>query len=124
MNSSLRIAVQVCIVLLISFSNTQHANSHSFPMKNYQLSRSTDQLPNVHSYHIHCQFINGDENKVKLALDFRQRFIQQFNLQNVTTCKDLFDDIRLCMFGRTILKIIKSLTNHQLSNFFCIYDKT
>ena len=54
------------------------------------------------SYHISCQFINGNKNEVAKAMSFRAYFVNHFNLTNVEACKDLFDDIRLCMFGLKI----------------------
>ena len=79
--------------------------SHSFPLLDKHLIRRMNEsdVPTVWSYHIHGMFINGDEIKIKQALELRSKFIQHFKLENVTTCQDLFSDIRLCMFGKLVI---------------------
>ncbi len=117
MNLILKLKLHFCLMLFISLSSDEFVNSHSFPIKNIIKPNNPTEVPTVYSYHIHCQFINGDSNKTKVALDFRQRFIEQFKLQNVIPCRDLFDDIRLCMFG-TIASFFLFLMNIWLMKFF------
>ena len=80
-------------------------DSHSLPMSKSMQKRIRElkfknELPNVWSYHIHCLFINGDNTRVKSALELRNTFVNHFNLTNVQACTSTFDDIRLCMFGK------------------------
>lgn len=89
-------AMILSLILLITINNV---NSHSFSIPSNLMTNSSDS-PTIHSYHIHCQFINGDKAKVAAALSLRSRFVNHFNLTNVEACKDLFTDIRLCMFSK------------------------
>lgn len=86
------------IFIVLFISKNYHVESHSFPMTKKIDNNST--LPVVWSYHIHCMFISGDDSKVKEAISLRNKFVKNFQLENVPACKSLFDDIRLCMFGK------------------------
>jgi hypothetical protein len=94
------------LAISVFFQFSQLVVSHSFPILDKHLIRTTHEsdVPTVWSYHIHGMFINGDEIKIKQALELRNKFIQHFKLENVTNCQDLFSDIRLCMFGKLFLK--------------------
>eukprot|EP00013_Stygamoeba_regulata_P028648 CAMPEP_0177664204 /NCGR_PEP_ID=MMETSP0447-20121125/20358_1 /TAXON_ID=0 /ORGANISM="Stygamoeba regulata, Strain BSH-02190019" /LENGTH=179 /DNA_ID=CAMNT_0019170139 /DNA_START=11 /DNA_END=550 /DNA_ORIENTATION=+ len=54
--------------------------------------------PPFRSFHIHCLFWHADKESTAGALKLRDDFIKEFNLANVTLCKDLFHEDRLCMF--------------------------
>jgi len=96
------------IVGFISLALLSYVSSHSFPMSS-KPRITLSGLPQIQSYHIHCQFINGDKNEIAKAISFRTNFVNHFNLTNVEACKDLFDDIRLCMFGKKISSRILKL---------------
>ena len=99
------IATCLLVTVLLSSCFFESADSHSFPMTRKRreeaarLNKGKD-LPVIWSYHIHCMFINGDPDSVTGALQLRERFIAHFNLSQVERCQSLFDDIRLCMFGK------------------------
>lgn len=95
-------------LLLVVFSVVASISSHSLPMspamrKRVEEYNKDKDLPVVWSYHIHCNFVNSDNDQVKAAAMLRESFINYFNLTNVTPCKSTFDDIRLCMFRNSYL---------------------
>ena len=106
--NSISLFIQIFMVLLIS--KNYYVESHSFPMTKSIDGNST--LPTVWSYHIHCMFISGDKSKVKQAVDLRNKFSKNFQLESEPACKDLFDDMRLCMFNSNVTTL-----------FFYIYHK-
>ena len=87
-------------LLIVSFLQCSHSVfTQSHPELSKNLVHANASVATVFSYHIHCLFINGDELKVKQALELRNKFIKHFKLENVTKCQNLFGDNRLCMFG-------------------------
>ena len=99
--------LSACLLLAIVLSSfvMESVHSHSFPMSPKRREEANKlnkgrALPVVWSYHIHCIFINGDPDSVTAALQLRENFIDHFNLSQVERCQSLFDDIRLCMFGK------------------------
>ena len=107
-------------------------DSHSLPMPKSlakrisELKRESNGLPPVWSYHIHCLYVNGNEERVNSALKLREQFIAHFNLSKVEICRSTFDDVRLCMFGKfnkfLILKILRDLFCFEIKEVETIPD--
>jgi hypothetical protein len=89
--------IQVLSVLGLFFFGLVVAHPHPYPK--WAIPKTKDgELPKPLSYHIHCQFVNGDSQVVAEALQFRDKFIEHFNLTHTTHCMDTFAETRLCMF--------------------------
>ena len=122
MLKSYKLLVTMSLLLAICIT---YVHSHSFPMsektrRQADLVNKDKDLPMVWSYHIHCNFVNGDNDDVQAAMDLRQAFIKYFNLSQVKACQSLFDDIRLCMFD---VELIPDLESPFVSGHFRIVPR-
>jgi hypothetical protein len=79
----------------------QYVSAHADRLvKNQIRSFANNDLPQILSYHIHCLFVNSNSDQVKNAMMLYYEFQNQFNLTSSPLCKNLFDEKRLCMFGK------------------------
>lgn len=59
------------------------------------------EMPPFYSYHIHCLFVPYENVSSTPALQFRQKLVEHFQLQNTKPCADLDHNPGVCMFGES-----------------------